>query len=66
MSTGHPYRLDITARLIPPMTSFINSGLSVDLNLTAGDVVTMQYKHSNGTPVTITLGQINMELTYAN
>ena len=63
---GTPVQAGYNRKTYPTYDSFINSGLSVDLNLTAGDVVTMQYKHSNGTPVTLTLGQINMELTYAN
>ena len=63
---GTPVQAGYNRKTYPTLDSFINSGLSVDLNLTAGDVVTMQYKHGNGTPVTLTLGQINMELTYAN
>lgn len=63
---GTPVQAGYNRKTYPNYDSFINSGLFVDLDLTAGDVVTMQYKHGNGTPVTFTLGQINMELTYAN
>jgi hypothetical protein len=63
---GTPVQAGYNRKTYPNLDSFITSGLFVDLDLTAGDIVTMQYKHGNGTPVTFTLGQINMELTYAN
>ena len=49
---GTPVQAGYNRKTYPTYDSFINSGVSVDLNMTAGDVVTMQYKHSNGTPVT--------------
>jgi hypothetical protein len=63
---GTPVQAGYNRKTYPNYDSFINSQISVDLSLNAGDVVTMKYKHGYASPVTFALGQINMELTYAN